>query len=255
MIKKSPQRTRTRPQEGPIDIVSLSLFRFRSPGARAWALSQMLFARFALPKVPGIGFWKLFGSGTGEGFTPIPNTAVYGILGTWPDMASARQGLQSDVFQRYRSCAAETWTIYLTTSSARGEWDGQSPFLPNHLVPDGPVAALTRATIRPSILLKFWGRVPSISKAIGQDANVAMKIGLGEVPWVHQVTFSIWPDTRTMADFARADGPHAHAIRAVREGRWFKEELYARFHIAGEEGTWGGNSPLDRLKTKEVLAA
>ena len=47
------------------------------------------------------------------------------------------------------------------------------------------------------------------------------KIGIGEVPLLQQVTFSIWPDTASMAAFARADGPHARAIRAVREGGWF----------------------------------
>jgi hypothetical protein len=47
----------------------------------------------ALPRVPDIGFWKLCGSGTGEGFTPLPNTAVYAILATWPDEATARAGV------------------------------------------------------------------------------------------------------------------------------------------------------------------
>jgi spheroidene monooxygenase len=51
-----------------------------------------------------------------------------------------------------------------------------------------------------------------------------------------------------MAAFAREGGPHAEAIKAVREGGWFKEELYARFSILGDTGTWGGISPLERLK-------
>jgi spheroidene monooxygenase len=51
-----------------------------------------------------------------------------------------------------------------------------------------------------------------------------------------------------MAAFARHDGPHAKAIKAVREGDWFKEELYARFSILGDRGTWGGISPLKGLK-------
>ena len=72
------------------------------------------------------------------------------------------------------------------------------------------------------------------------------KIGIGEVPWLHQVTFSIWPDATRMDAFART-GPHAEAIRAVRRDGWFREELYARFALLGEEGTWGGTSPLNRL--------
>ena len=48
-----------------------------------------------------------------------------------------------------------------------------------------------------------------------------------------------------MSAFARSpDGPHAKAIRAVREGGWFKEELYARFTVLGSAGTWEGRDPL-----------
>jgi spheroidene monooxygenase len=61
------------------------------------------------------------------------------------------------------------------------------------------------------------------------------------------VTFSIWPNAQSMADFARRDGPHARAIKAVRDGNWFAEELYARFRVIGEQGTWNGSSPLSKL--------
>ena len=73
--------------------------------------------------------------------------------------------------------------------------------------------ALTRATMRASTFLRFWRRVPDISAVIGQDPNVIFKIGIGEVPLLHQITFSIWPDAASMAHFARGDGPHGRAIR------------------------------------------
>jgi len=82
---------------------------------------------------------------------------------------------------------------------------------------------------------------------IGTDPNVRFKIGMGEVPWLHQITFSIWPDEHAMANFARRDGPHAQAIKAVREENWFAEELYARFEILDEIGTWEGKPPLANL--------
>jgi spheroidene monooxygenase len=104
------------------------------------------------------------------------------------------------------------------------------------------LAALTRATIKPKIMLKFWSKVPAISKVIGNDKNVLFKMGLGEIPWFHQVTFSIWPNAQTMADFARKDGPHAKAIKSVREGNWFSEELYARFEVKKAIGKWCGKS-------------
>jgi spheroidene monooxygenase len=230
-------------------IVTISFFRFARWPARAWALGMMGAARFALPRVPGIGFWKLCGSGTGEGFTPVPNTAVYAILASWQDVNTARkQTSGASIFNRYRTRADEDWTVILETSSARGVWSGSTPFTPTGKAISGPLAALTRATVKPAVALKFWGRVPDISRMIGADQNVAFKIGIGEVPLLHQITFSIWPDTRAMAAFARDSGPHAAAIRAVRDGHWFSEELYARFAILGDSGTWGGTSPLDKLK-------
>ena len=92
--------------------------------------------------------------------------------------------------------------------------------------------------------MKFWDRVPAISDVIGTNPDVMFKIGIGEVPFFHQITFSIWPDTKSMAAFARRDGPHAQAIQAVRDGLWFKEELYARFNVLGTQGSWNGQDPL-----------
>lgn len=206
-----------------------------------------------MPQTPGIGFWKLFGSGSGEGFTPIPNTAVYAILATWPDRETAEaQTGKAPVFARYLAKATESWTVFLQASSVRGDWSDSHPFEISASPATGPLAALTRASIKPSIALKFWRRVPAISAVIGDDPNVAFKIGVGEVPWFHQVTFSIWPDAQSMANFAHKDGPHARAIKAVRAENWFSEELYARFAILGGRGSWEGRDPLSRLDKRKV---
>ena len=225
--------------------MSLSLFRFASLPARLWVLGQMGAARLSLMRMPEVGFWKLCGSGTGEGFTPKPNTAVWAILATWPDATTARRVIaEAAVFRRWRSHSAENWTVLLEPTSARGQWSGRAPFTVSDTPNTGPIVALTRATMRVSTFLRFWRRVPDISAAIGQDPNVIFKIGIGEVPLLHQITFSIWPDAASMAHFARGDGPHGRAIQAVRAEGWFSEELYARFRILDDWGTWGGRSPL-----------
>ena len=225
-------------------VVCLSFYKFNALQVRLWAFAMMGLARKQIGSVPDIGFWKLCGSGIGEGFTPVPNTAVYAILTTWPSEEVARRRMsESNIFKSYRKKASENWTVFMTTSSVRGEWAGTTPFVEADLQGIGPLAALTRATIRPSILMRFWKRVPNISKVIGNDPNVLFKIGIGEVPWLHQVTFSIWPDAAHMSKFART-GPHAEAIKAVRREDWFAEELYARFSILSDAGTWNGKSPL-----------
>lgn len=199
-----------------------------------------------MAKTPDIGFWKLCGSGTGEGFTPLPNTAVDARLATWPDHATARGRLaDAPVYRRCRARSVECRTVFLTPTTSRGHWSGVAPFTVSAAA-SGPLAALTRATIRPRVALRFWDRVPDISALIGSDPNVAIKIGIGEVPLLHQITFSIWPDAAAMSGFART-GPHAEAIRTVRAGNWFSEEL-ARFTVVSDSGTWNGALPLSRLK-------
>lgn len=230
---------------------TLSLYRFDRWRDRFWAFGMMGVARRPISRIKGLEFWKLCGSGVGEGFTPIPNTAVWAILCTWSSEEVARARIEDErLFQRYRQKASEHWTLYLQTTSSRGAWSGKNPFKEPQSAPEGhPLAALTRATLKPSVAARFWSRVPDISNVIGTDPNVLFKVGIGEVPWLQQVTFSIWPDADSMAEFARRDGPHARAIRAVRDGAWFREELYARFHVAGESGSWGGTSPLNRMKS------
>ncbi|WP_371227370.1 spheroidene monooxygenase [Roseovarius sp. 2305UL8-3] len=235
-----------------MQTVSLSFYQFKPGLSRVWAFAMMGLARPQMRRVDRIGFWKLCGSGTGEGFTPVPNLGVYSILAVWPDEETARrQTREATIFRKYLSKASECWTVFLTPVSARGQWSGESPFEAQEPVTGGPIAALTRATLRPVTALKFWRKVPDISAMVGKNQNILFKIGIGEVPLIHQITFSIWPDTTSMAQFARVDGPHACAIRAVREGNWFREELYARFQIVGECGTWNGISPL----SKQVVTA
>jgi spheroidene monooxygenase len=206
---------------------------------RLWVFGQMALARRDLARLGDCSFWKLCGSGIGEGFTPVPNPAVWAILACWPDAASARRNTgTAPVFRRWRAHADASWTLFLAPSASRGKWSGTAPFAPADPLP-GPVAALTRARIRSRHLARFWRHQPAVSARIGANPDVLFKIGIGEVPWINQVTFSVWPDAAAMARFART-GPHATAIARVREGHWFAEELYARFTVTGESGSWPG---------------
>ncbi len=229
-------------------IVTLSFYRFTGFSARAWALMMMAQGRKPLAATPDIGFWKLCGSGKGEGFNVTLNPAVIAILAVWPDAETARNRVSTaPIFARYRARATESWSILLTPTSVRGQWDGSVPFAATTDQSTGPMVALTRAAIRRRIIPRFWRQVPDISAKIGQDPNVAFKIGIGELPMLDQITVSIWPDKSSMDAFART-GPHGAAIKAVRTGDWFAEELFARFNVHSDMGTWGGASPLAALE-------
>jgi spheroidene monooxygenase len=207
----------------------------------------MAFARRRSLWAGSARFVKLCGSGTGEGFTPRPNWSVWAIFAVWPDATQARaQTTHHPVYTRWRTHAAESWTVTLAPFSARGSWAGVNPLAETIAAEahHGPIAALTRATVKPQHAPAFWRRVPDISARIGSDTNVLFKIGIGEVPLLHQVTFSIWPDAARMAEFARHMGPHAAAMKAARDNGWFSEEFYARFHVLGTQGQWSGSDPL-----------
>ena len=99
-----------------IQVVTISFYRFDTRLARLWAFAMMGFARMHFARLSSLQFWKLCGSGTGEGFTPRPNTAVYAILCVWPDQPIAEQTLgHARIFDRYQRMSAESWTIYLGT--------------------------------------------------------------------------------------------------------------------------------------------
>lgn len=226
-----------------MQTTTISCFRFEGITAKLWAFSQMQFARGPLARTPGISFCKLMGSGTGESFHPIPNFGVYAVLLVWPSMADARKGVaDSTVLDDYRKNATEHLTVFLQAQSASGRWDGLAPFDPNGTnAPEArPIGVLTRATLRKGNLYEFWKSVPSVSDSLKDEPGLIFKLGMGEIPWVQQVTFSIWRDAKDMRKFAYRSGAHADAIRLAREGKWFKEDLFARFRIVASEGTWAG---------------
>ncbi len=229
--------------------VSLSFFRFEGLADKLWAFSQMQFARRPLRATPDIGFHKLLGSGSREGFHPFPNFSVYAVLATWPSVETGRARMkESAVFRRYRAHAAESWTVFLGATQSRGQWDRDAPFA---LAQDAgasnveSIAVLTRASVRLPHVLAFWRRVPDIAATIRKQDSLAFKIGMGEIPWLHQITFSIWHDRGAMEAFAYR-GFHAEAIERVRAEGWFSEELFARFRVLHAEGAWEGGDPLAR---------
>ena len=222
-----------------IQTVTISLYRFDGVMRQLWAFAMMGLARQKLNKLTNLRFWKLLGSGTDQGFTPIPNFGVYAILCVWDTAEDALEFTNnSKIFLRYKSQSIEYATIYMEAVSSRGKWSNGEPFsvISKHV--DGPIAILTRATVRFSKVINFWRQSPSISERIGNNTDVMFKVGLGEVPLRQQLTFYIWPDVSSMKKFAHLNGPHREAIDKVRSGNWFKEELYARFRIKKIEGYW-----------------
>ncbi|MGF1444574.1 MAG: spheroidene monooxygenase [Pikeienuella sp.] len=224
---------------------SISFFRFGGWRGRLWAFSQMSLARAPLSRTEGLGFFKLFGTGGGESFRARPNPGVWAVLATWPDLQRARSAqAEAGVFRRYRAVADETYSVYLEAVSIRGQWDGRQPFDIAERPLGCPFAVLTRATVKPSKALAFWKDAPDIDAQTAREPALLFKRGMGEMPFLRQVTFSIWSDLEAMKTFAYRHPFHRDAARQARERNWFSEELFARFAVLGTEGSWEGSDPV-----------
>jgi len=221
-------------------VVALTLLRFGGP-ARVWMLTQMAFARPALRRTPDLRFWKLLGSG--HGFGPQPDFSRYALLTTWPSLEAAR-GFHalSPVMRRFRRRADETWTLYMRPIRAHGSWSGVNPFIPQDVETDidGPLAILTRATIRWRALTRFWSHAHATERALDNAPGLLFAIGIGEAPMVRQATFSLWRDAAAAHAYAYRAIAHAEVIRRTRAEGWYAEELFARFAPISAVGSWNG---------------
>lgn len=227
-------------------VVTLTCYRFASTLARLRQLSTMALGPRTLARMPGCGFARMMGTGTGEGFDPAPNTAVWTVLAAWESREAAREGLKARPFAARAARAAEHCTLTMRPLTSTGRWGGFAPFECAAGAPAGlPLAVLTRATVKPRHAVAFWRRVPAINRQIAAGPGMLFRLGMGEVPLLHQVTFSVWRDAGAMRAFAYEGEGHRTAIAAVRQGNWFSEELFARFAVLDAEGRWNGRPVLE----------
>jgi hypothetical protein len=70
------------------------------------------------------------------------------------------------------------------------------------------------------------------------SAGLIHAIGIGEAPLGLQGTFSIWESPKAIRDFAYQGAAHKAAIEATHRERWYAEELFARFAITEQSGSF-----------------
>lgn len=228
-----------------VPLTTFSVLRYPR-GQRWWAFMNQGRARRPLAATPGLGFFRLLGSGSG--FTIRPDFTCYALLATWSsEQAADAFFATSPVLAACLARASEAWTVKLVPRRVRGRWGGREPFLADAPLPtlpdDLPIVVLTRASLRLRALPSFWARSSAVDRQILAAPGLRLALGVGELPWIRPVTFSVWDGTTPMEQFAVHGDAHRDATKAARDRGWFKEDLFARFAAIASHGRLDGRDP------------
>lgn len=218
-------------------VAVMVLLDIASP-RRAW--SRLVAGPAALRQVAGLRWCKVLGCGHEGGFGLRPSATRQGLFCVFDDALLAQRFLDaSPEMAACRLHARELCSVLLYPYSSIGSWSGEA--VPVTALPpgSGPVAALTRASIRLSQAWPFWRRAPAAQRALGSARGCRLAAGLGEAPLLRQATFSVWDSETDMNAYAR-QGAHLAAIRASRAGGYFSEAMFVRFVPVGLQGEWKG---------------
>lgn len=201
-------------------------------------------------------FYKLMGSGRNGTFDKIPDLCQWAII---TNIQDEYIGIQDDINTKkiygnfisawWRFWKCELLTIVLAPVEGHGTWDGETVFgrLNEQRVVNEPVAVLTRATIRLSRLKHFWSNVAPVASKMNGAEGFIFSVGIGELPWIKQATFSVWKSKEEMQQFAYRMHEHREVIQKTKKEEWYSEDMFVRFTIIAVSGTLRGCNPLKAI--------
>ncbi|MGL6267396.1 MAG: hypothetical protein ACRC2O_05700, partial [Chitinophagaceae bacterium] len=221
-----------------------------------FAIIAMALFRFPLYLNKKMQFHKLLGCGKNGSFDIKPDWNQWAILvfmSELPDLQSIHEktadihtilyGPFISKWWNWFNC--ETWTITLELIDGHGSWDGKKLFseIKDTKKSDGPVAVLTRATIKLSKVRDFWQNVAPVSNQMKFASGLITSVGIGEMPLLRQATFSIWESMDHMKSFAYSMHEHREVIKKTRKEKWYSEDMFLRFRPMMTFGSLKGQNP------------
>ena len=215
---------------GLIDIASDS---------RGWGFSRYILGKRPFQHIPGLQFCKLLGSGVNGGFSTTPSLSKQGFFCVF-DTAdhAARFQDSSTILKAYQDHAHEFFIASVQAYSSRGSWSGFEMSCSDPNPPSsGPIASLTRASIRPSKAIQFWKKAKPAEEAIDHALGKILTAGVGEAPYFRQATFTIWDNAQSLEQYAQ-QGAHLAAIKAAYGQSYFSESMFTRFRVLRAQGVW-----------------
>ncbi len=225
-----------------------SLVIVRYPRWLGWVgfLSMAVF-RFPLWLNSSISFWKLMGCGKNGSFDKTPDWRQWALLIVHPSKKNNPDQPLIPLFisRWWNLFGCEKWTLLLEPIEGHGHWDGKLAFgeLPKQSDYSGPIGVLTRATIRISKLGRFWSHVDRIAQQMAGAEGFICSVGIGEMPFIKQATFSIWTGKEAMKQFAYKMKDHADVVRKTHQEKWYSEDMFVRFRPISSTGSLNGKLP------------
>jgi hypothetical protein len=217
---------------GLIDIASNS---------RGWGFLRYILGKHPFRSAPGLQFCKILGSGFNGGFSTKPSLTKQGFFCVFDSALNAAQFEEtSSILKAYQDHAHEFFLAKIQAYSSRGSWSGFSMSCVNsNSSINGPIASLTRASIRPSKAGQFWEKAKPAEDAIALASGKILTAGVGEAPYLRQATFTIWDDVQSLEQYAQK-GAHLSAIKAAYGQAYFSESMFTRFKVIKAQGIWQG---------------
>jgi len=206
------------------------------------AVSRIALDRRPLRNHPGLTFAKLLGTGSGTTFAVTDaDLTHWAVLAVWDSPQAAASFERSRVVRRWDAMSDERLRLVLDPYASKGLWSGREPFgRPQRTAGHGPVAALTRARLRPRLAPQFWRSVRPVSEELRASPGLLLSLGIGEAPVGLQGTFSLWRSEEDLTRFAYQRPEHQTVVRRTRELGWYSEELFARFDVVAASGGYQG---------------
>ena len=201
--------------------------------------------RLRLPGVPGLAFWRLLGTGSGDDTGRGADLSRSALFAVWDDEHHLDAFLaDSSVARRWRG-AEESWHVRLRSIGGHGTWKGFDPLKGlDEGTADGAVAIITRANVRRRSWKSFGAASEVVDAELHRATGLIDVVGIGETPVGALATFSLWESLAAAREFAYSMPDHVEVMRRTRAEDWYSEEMFARFEPYASAGTWNGRDPL-----------